>query len=116
MITARLASDTDVAFTVADQGCGVASEHMNAVFDPFFTTKKRGEGTGLGLTIVEGIVRNHGGQITLASSPGEGTMVDRDLARRHPGSSSIIEQALSVSASLPGSSRSTASISTGLMR
>jgi two-component system sensor histidine kinase HydH len=58
-----------------DDGCGVASEHLNAVFDPFFTTKKRGEGTGLGLSIVASIVRNHGGDVRLASVPGRGTTV-----------------------------------------
>jgi two-component system, NtrC family, sensor histidine kinase HydH len=64
-----------VSIEVADRGSGIAPEHMNAVFDPFFTTKKRGEGTGLGLTIVAGIVRNHGGEIDLESVPGQGTRV-----------------------------------------
>ena len=58
---------------LADRGSGIAPEHMNAVFDPFFTTKQRGQGTGLGLPIAASIVRNHGGQINLASSPGQGT-------------------------------------------
>ncbi|MDB4983002.1 MAG: Sensor protein of zinc sigma-54-dependent two-component system, partial [Myxococcales bacterium] len=75
LVTARTSGDADVEFSVVDRGIGVAPEHMNAIFDPFFTTKKRGEGTGLGLTIVAGIVRNHGGQINVASPPGEGTTV-----------------------------------------
>jgi signal transduction histidine kinase len=74
-VTARVPSDRDVEFSVVDHGCGIAPEQMNAVFDPFFTTKKRGEGTGLGLTIASGIVRNHGGQLNLSSRPGEGTTV-----------------------------------------
>jgi signal transduction histidine kinase len=64
-----------VRLEIADTGAGIAPEHMNAVFDPFFTTKKRGEGTGLGLTIVAGVVRNHGGEIDLESAPGAGTRV-----------------------------------------
>ena len=74
-ITAEPIGDDRVEFTVADRGCGIAPEHLNAIFDPFFTTKKRGEGTGLGLTIVEGVVRNHGGEIILSSTAGEGTTV-----------------------------------------
>lgn len=74
-ITAEQIGDDLVEFIVADRGCGIAPEHLNAIFDPFFTTKKRGEGTGLGLTIVEGVVRNHGGEITLSSTAGEGTAV-----------------------------------------
>jgi len=60
---------------VEDQGCGIAPEHLHAIFDPFFTTKKRGEGTGLGLTIVASVVRNHGGEIHVASTPEKGTKV-----------------------------------------
>jgi signal transduction histidine kinase len=75
VLVAARAAGKDVTFEVADQGHGIAAEHMNAVFDPFFTTKKRGEGTGLGLTIAAGIVRNHGGQINLTSTEGKGTTV-----------------------------------------
>ncbi len=74
-LTARANGAADVRFEVVDRGCGILAEHMNAVFDPFFTTKKRGEGTGLGLTIAAGIVRNHAGQINLTSAPGKGTTV-----------------------------------------
>jgi signal transduction histidine kinase len=64
-----------VAIEIADDGCGIASEHLNAVFDPFFTTKKRGEGTGLGLPVASSIVRNHHGEISLTSRKGVGTTV-----------------------------------------
>lgn len=62
-----------VRIRIVDLGSGIAPEHLQAVFDPFFTTKPRGEGTGLGLPIAASIVRNHGGQIDVASSPGQGT-------------------------------------------
>ena len=58
---------------IGDNGCGIPVEHLNAVFDPFFTTKKRGEGTGLGLTVAASIVRNHGGSMTVSSVLGQGT-------------------------------------------
>ncbi len=64
-----------IRIDVQDDGCGIPGDRLNQVFDPFFTTKKRGQGTGLGLTIVAQIVRNHGGQITLESTAGAGTRV-----------------------------------------
>jgi signal transduction histidine kinase len=62
-----------VRIQIVDRGSGIPTEHLQAVFDPFFTTKPRGEGTGLGLPIAASIVRNHGGRIDLASTPGSGT-------------------------------------------
>jgi len=64
-----------VRVDVEDNGCGISPHHVHQVFDPFFTTKKRGQGTGLGLTMVAHIVRNHGGRIELDSAPERGTRV-----------------------------------------
>jgi len=75
VVAARASRDGFLRVEIVDHGHGIALEHMNAVFDPFFTTKKKGEGTGLGLPIAASIVRNHGGQINLASTAGRGTTV-----------------------------------------
>lgn len=64
-----------VVLSVDDDGAGVDETVAHRVFDPFFTTKPTGEGTGLGLSVVHGIVMSHGGRVTLESSAGAGTTV-----------------------------------------
>lgn len=67
--------DRHVQMQVSDSGHGIASDVVTKIFDPFFTTKETGEGTGLGLTVVKGIVEEHAGQITVSSSAHHGTTV-----------------------------------------
>ncbi len=65
-----------VRITVRDTGQGMHPDVMECIFDPFFTTKVVGEGTGMGLSVVHGIVKDHGGAITVQSEPGKGAIFD----------------------------------------
>ncbi|MFL5561944.1 MAG: ATP-binding protein [Gemmatimonadaceae bacterium] len=62
-----------VVLQLSDTGCGIAPEHLTRIWDPFWTTKAEGEGTGLGLSVVHGIISSHGGTIEVDSDVGGGT-------------------------------------------
>jgi signal transduction histidine kinase len=71
-----IADAADLRIEISDTGCGISDSDRGRVFEPFFTTKPPGKGTGLGLAIARNIVSDHGGQLQLRSTPGEGTTAE----------------------------------------
>jgi PAS domain S-box-containing protein len=72
----RLRPGEYARISVSDTGCGMEPETMRRIFEPFFTTKAPGDGTGLGLAVVHGIMDGHDGAVIVTSHPGEGTRFD----------------------------------------
>jgi two-component system, NtrC family, sensor kinase len=83
-LTTRNGEDGLVVVEVADNGIGIAPEHVAKIYDPFYTTKGVGGGTGLGLAVTYGIVQEHSGHISVASTPGLGTTFRISLPTNDP--------------------------------
>jgi PAS domain S-box-containing protein len=75
----RVETGRVVRVRVRDTGVGMTAEVRDRVFEPFYTTKPTGEGTGLGLSVLHGIVASHGGRVRVESTPGVGTTFEVDL-------------------------------------
>jgi CheY-like chemotaxis protein len=72
----NLKADAYLKISVRDTGHGIATDKLERIFDPYYTTKEAGEGTGLGLAVVRGIIKAHGGEIAVTSSPDQGALFE----------------------------------------
>ena len=77
-------SGHQVMVRIADTGYGIEKRNLAQIFDPFFTTKPTGEGTGLGLSVSYGIIKNHWGEILVESKAGEGSTFTIVLPVKQP--------------------------------
>ncbi len=73
-VRTRPDQENGVLVEIEDHGCGISTEHLPHIFEPFFTTKPVGGGTGLGLSVSYGIVRDHGGSLEVESHVGQGSL------------------------------------------
>ncbi len=81
-VVVRTRMDGDrIICDVEDNGCGMSPEHQSQAFDPFFTTRIKGGGTGLGLSVSHGIIRDHGGTIEITSKEGAGAKISVSFDR-----------------------------------
>lgn len=76
--------DQSVGIQIQDTGSGIPKESISKIFEPFFTTKKKGKGVGLGLSVVYGIINEHGGKLFVDSTPGKGSRFDITLYQELP--------------------------------
>jgi CheY-like chemotaxis protein len=65
--------DAYAVIMIQDNGCGIKQEDLERIFEPYFTTRKKGEGSGLGLSVVQGIISSHHGEVRVESTEGQGT-------------------------------------------
>jgi two-component system cell cycle sensor histidine kinase/response regulator CckA len=91
--------------SVTDTGCGMSPDVMAQIFEPFFTTKRQGEGTGLGMSMVYGLMDQMGGYVTVESEVGAGTTVRLFFPALRGVRSASVEQAVGVAATKRGSER-----------
>ncbi|MCK4224581.1 MAG: HAMP domain-containing protein [candidate division Zixibacteria bacterium] len=99
-VVSRIGEDlkvVEISFT--DTGVGISEENLGKIFEPFFTSKKVGEGTGLGLSVSYGLIKNHGGEIKVKSKKNQGTTfsVILPLAKKETASDSKDEREIAIS-------------------